>query len=140
VVVVTGVYAHCVSTCPMILLQAKSVLAELTPEERASVTVVAVTLDPERDRPPELAALALRNGVHAPSFRLATGDPAAVGATLDAYGISRRRDAESGVIDHANLFAVIDRDGRIAYRFTLGELQRDWLARALRLLIAEEAG
>ncbi|MNC96767.1 hypothetical protein D3C83_142260 [compost metagenome] len=58
-------------------------------------------------------------------------------STLDALGVARTRDPETGVIDHANLFVLVDRDGRVAYRFTLGERQERWLVQALRLLLAE---
>ena len=121
----------------MILAQARRVVDALTPEERAEVTVVAVTLDPARDDRKALAALAAAQGVAAPAWRLVTGEPARVEATLDAMGITRRRNPETGVIDHANLFLVIDRAGRVAYRFTLGDLQERWTASALRSLVAE---
>jgi hypothetical protein len=51
VVILTGVYASCGYTCPMILGQAKRALAALTEEERAEVVVVGITLDPGRDAP-----------------------------------------------------------------------------------------
>jgi protein SCO1/2 len=137
VVMVTGIYATCSLACPMILSQAKRALAELTPEERDAITVVAVTLDPERDDPPRLHALATAQGVAAPAWRLAGGDPRAVNAALDALGITRRRDPETGVIDHASLFLLVDRGGRVAYRFTLGELQERWTVEALRSLVRE---
>lgn len=137
VVVMTGVYASCGNTCPMILAQARRVVAALTAEERAEVTVVAVTLDPWRDDRKALAALAAAQQVAAPAWRLLTGEPARVEATLDAMGITRKRNAETGAIDHANLFLVIDRAGLVAYRFTLGDLQERWTLDALRSLVAE---
>lgn len=138
VVVLTGVYATCGYTCPMILGQAKRAVAALSPPERADVTMLAVTLDPERDGPAELARMAEGQGVSAPAFRLATGPAEEVNRVLDALQIARRRDPETGVIDHANLFVVVDRSGRVAYRFTLGERQERWLESALRLLVAEQ--
>jgi cytochrome oxidase Cu insertion factor (SCO1/SenC/PrrC family) len=54
--------------------------------------------------------------------------------------IARERNPQTGMIDHANLFIVLDRKGTIAYRFTLGEHQEHWLARALQLLTREQAG
>jgi protein SCO1/2 len=137
VVVVTGVYATCGLTCPMIMAQAKAALAELLPDERSDVTVVGITLDPDHDTPDVLAAMARGQQVEAPLFRLTTGLSADVERTLDAYGIARRRDPETGVIDHANVFVLIDRSGRIAYRLTLGERQQRWLVAALRLLCGE---
>ena len=139
VVMVTGVYASCSQACPMILAQAKRSLEALSPEAREDVVVVAVTLDPSRDTPEVLSKLAAAQGVAAPAWRLASGDPASVERTLDAFGFSRSRDPETGVIDHASLFLVLDRGGKIAYRFTLGERQERWLESALELLAAEGA-
>jgi protein SCO1/2 len=137
VVLMTGVYASCGNTCPMILAQARRVVGALTAKERAEVTVVAVTLDPTRDDRRALAALAAAQQVSAPAWRLVGGEPARVEATLDAMGITRKRNPETGLIDHANLFLVVDRAGRVAYRFTLGELQERWTVEALRSLVAE---
>jgi protein SCO1/2 len=139
VIVLTGVYASCGFTCPMILKQAKRAIAALTPEERAHVTIVGVTLDPQHDTPEVLAKMAAGQGVTAPTFRLATGAPNVIEPLLDRLGIERRRDPETGVIDHSNLFLVVDRQGRIAYRLTLGERQEQWLITALHQLVAERA-
>ncbi len=138
VVVVTGVYASCGITCPMIMGQAKRAIAELTPAERADVVVAAVTLDPEHDDRGRLDAMARAQSVSTPPFHLLWGEPGAVNATLDDFGITRTRDPATGRIDHANLFVVVDRRGTIAYRLTLGDKQREWLVEALRALVAEK--
>lgn len=136
-VLVTGLYADCVLACPLIMAQTKRVLAELAPEVRSQVRVVGLTFDPEHDTPEVLAELAKSHAVDAPAFRLLTGDPEQVNAVLDRYGFARSRDPETGVIDHANLFFVLDRRGRLAYRFSLGGQQEAWLVEALRLLADE---
>ena len=61
---------------------------------------------------------------------------------LDAMDVVRNRNPDTGLIDHTNLFLLIDRDGRVAYRFGLGARQRQWLTSALRILLREpiEAG
>lgn len=140
VVMVTGVYASCGNTCPMIMAQSRDAVAALTPAEREDVRVVAVTLDPAHDTPAVLAAMAEAQQVSAPTFRLLTGPVPAVEGALDAFGIERKRDHETGVITHGNVFALIDREGRVAYRFSLGERQKAWLASALRLLVSEGGG
>jgi protein SCO1 len=137
VVVLTGVYASCGTTCPMILGQSKRALAALSPEDRADVVVVAVTLDPEHDDTARRAAMAKGQGVTAPAYRFVGGDPKKVEQALDDLSIARRRNPETGVIDHANLFSVVDRTGRVAYRFTIDERQEKWLTSALTLLARE---
>ena len=140
VVIVTGVYATCGYTCPMILAQARRLVDGVESEARRDVSVLAITLDPERDDPAALAAMARAQGVSSPLFHLLTGAPEDVNPVLDALGIARRRDPGTGVIDHANLFIIVDRQGQIAYRFTLGEQQERWSRQALALLLAEGGG
>lgn len=137
VVVMTGVYAHCVHTCPAVVAQLKAVLAELTEAERELVRVVAVTLDPENDTPEVLAGLAEMHGLETPEWHFLAGEPDEVNGVLDAMSLARSKDPETGIIDHVNLYLVLDRDGQLAYRFTLGETQQRWLGSALRILVAE---
>ena len=94
-------------------------------------------MDPKRDRPEVLAELAEAQGLAAPTWQLLTGEPDTVETVLDHMGLMRALDPETGLIDHANLFLVIDREGRVAYTFALGDLQEKWLIEALHLLVAE---
>ena len=137
VVLLTAVYASCPHTCPLILAQAKRAIGALTAGEREHLRIVAVTLDPSNDTPQVLADLASRHGFDAPLYNLVTGDPAEVEGVLDSMAIARQRDPQTGVIDHANLFLLLDRDGKIAYRLTIGDRQERWLASALRVLLKE---
>ncbi len=139
VVVLTGVYASCGYACPMILGQAKRAVGALTPQERRDVTVVAVTLDPEHDGRDALAQMARGQTVQAPLFHLSWGEPREVGRILDDLSIARTRDPSTGIIDHASIFVLVDRGGRIAYRLTLGQTQERWLVDALRTLVREPA-
>lgn len=137
VVLVTAVYASCGMTCPSILRDAKSALAELTEAERSQVVVVGISLDPARDTPAVLATLANAQGVAAPAWHLLTGDPARVESTLHDFGFAWERDPATGRIDHASMFMLVDRDGRVAYRLSVGERRQRWLVSALQTLVAE---
>lgn len=139
VVVLTAVYSHCAQTCPRILTELREAMAALPPPLRDDVTVVGISLDPERDRPEVLADLARAYGVSSPAWRLVTGEPAAVEGVLDSLEFARVRDPETGVIEHANLFVLVDRGGQIAYRLALGESQQRWLVSALGVLLSERA-
>ncbi|MCC6621606.1 MAG: SCO family protein [Deltaproteobacteria bacterium] len=143
VVVVTAIYATCGYTCPMLLGQADRAWEALTPAERERVVVIAITLDPEHDTPAVLAEMARARGITSPSWHLLSGAPAEVEKTLDDWSFARRRNEETGQIDHANVFALVDKDGRQAFRLALSAEREPWLADALRLLVAEippEAG
>jgi protein SCO1/2 len=137
VLLVTGVYASCGLACPRILSQARRAVAALTPEERDEVTVLGVTLDPEHDDAARMVAMATAQKVAAPTFRLLTGPVEDVNRTLDAFDVTRKRNPDTGLIDHANVFVLIDRQGRVAYRFGLSEQQEQWLTEGLRVLVRE---
>lgn len=137
VVVLTAIYASCPHTCPALLSQAKGAIAELAPEEREDLRLLAVTLDPENDSAETLAALAENHGMQVPLYNLLSGAPPNVESVLDRMEVARERDPESGVINHANLFLLIDREGRVAYRLGLGERQQRWLESAIRVLLKE---
>ncbi len=138
VVLLTAIYASCHTACPVIMIQARKALNSLTPEEREDVTVLAVTLDPENDTPDRLAEAAVAHQVEAPEWRLLTGEPDEVNRVLDEMSVSRRRNPETGVIEHSNLFAVIDRQGKIAYRLTLGDRHDTWLSTAIKTLVNDK--
>lgn len=137
VVVLTAVYASCPHTCPLILAQARDALDELTPGERARVRVVAVTIDPAHDSPEVLAELASMHGLDASTWRLVTGEIPEVERVLDSMDVARQRNPETGVIDHANIFLLLDAQGQVAYRLSLGDRQKRWLISALRVLVDE---
>ena len=59
----------------------------------------------------------------APLYNLVTGEADEVERVLDDMGVARQRDPETGIIDHASLFILVDRDGKVAYRLGLGERQ-----------------
>jgi len=139
VVLLTAVYASCGYTCPMLMAQARRVVASLDDAQRADLAVVAITLDPAHDTPENLDRMATAQKLEPPLWRLLGGDPPEVERVLDRLDVTRRRDPATGVIDHPNLFILLDRQGRIAYRLSLGPRQERWLGVALRLLLQERA-
>jgi protein SCO1/2 len=110
-VLLTFAFAHCETVCPLIVhdvLGAQAGLWELDP------VVLVVTLDPWRDTPARLPAMAAQWGFGAHAFAL-SGPVADVERTLDAWNVGRDRNPRTGEVTHATLLYVIDRDGRIAF-------------------------
>lgn len=138
VVVLTSIYASCADTCPMILDQVKRVLEDLTPKEQKEVVLMAITMQPERDTPELLKRVAGFYRLNNFNSHFLTGEPQNVNKALDLLNVSRFKETDSGEISHANLFYIIDRNGKIAYRFTIGEKQEEWMGQAIRILIGEE--
>lgn len=139
VVLVTGIYAMCSTSCPEILQETKTLLASLAPEVRSRVSVVAVSLNPEDDSPELMLRVTEGYGFQHPEFRYLNGNPGGMHDTLTQLGFARVKNPRTGVIDHANLFLLLDAQGRIAYRFTLDPRHRSWLREALDALARETA-
>ena len=145
VALVTAVYSSCGTACPRMLAEVREALGELSPEVRSQLDVIAITLDPARDRPEKMRDFARAYGLgdgRAGHERVhfLTGDPVTVNRVLDSFDFTRKRDTATGAIDHAPIFLLVDRRGNIAYRFALGESQKRWMPEALRILAAEAAG
>ena len=121
----------------MIFAQLRTVTGALSEAELKQLTIAAITLDPERDDVARLAAIADSQNLTLPTYQLLTGESAMVNHVLDNYGFIRKHNPETGEIDHNNLFILIDRGGRAAYTFTLGQTQQAWLIEALHKLLAE---
>lgn len=138
VVLVTGVYAACTTACPEILLELKTIINELPPAERAGLSVVALSLNPEYETAELMDLVTEARGFSHPEFRYVNGrSPAEMHALLRDLQFSATRDPQTGIIDHANLFLLVDRTNHIAYRFTLDPRHRAWLRVALRSLLLE---
>jgi protein SCO1/2 len=137
VTLVTGVYALCSTTCPDILIRTSELLKGLPAAVRAQLNVVALSLNPEYDTAEQMAALAAAYGLEHPQFRYLNGAPAVMSPLLRDFQFAARRNPETGAIDHANLFVLIDPAGRIAYRLNLDRRHRDWLHDAVLALAAE---
>lgn len=137
VTLVTGVYALCSTTCPDILVRTSELLKGLPEPARSQLSVVALSLNPEYDTAEQMAALAGAYGLEYPQFRYLNGAPATMNRLLRDFQFAARRNPETGAIDHANLFILIDAEGRIAYRLNLDRRHRDWLHDAVLALAAE---
>lgn len=125
-VLLTFAYAHCETVCPAVVHQ---VLAARDAAGIDEAAVVVVSIDPWRDPPSRLPAIAAR-------WRLGGGDYVLSGAiedvraVLEAWQVPIWRDPDTGVIDHPAVVYVIGRSGRINYVASGGiELIADLLRR-----------
>ncbi len=139
VVIVTGIYALCSVTCPEILLETRKLIASLPPELRARVAIVALSLNPEEDTMELMDRVTGGYGFQYPEFRYVNGEPAGMHDALTRLGFARRKNPQNRVIEHANLFLLLDARGEIAYRFTLDQRHRSWLREGL-VALARELG
>lgn len=112
-VLVTFAFGHCEAVCPTLVQEVLAARRRLS-TEGTDVAVLVLTLDPWRDTPARLEALAERWGLPAHAFLL-SGGVEAVERTLDAWNVARARDTRTGDVAHPRLVYVLDGTGRIAF-------------------------
>jgi cytochrome oxidase Cu insertion factor (SCO1/SenC/PrrC family) len=76
--------------------------------------VVIITLDPWRDTPNRLDAIAKDWSMGTNAYLL-SGPPTIVERSLNAWRIPRVRNEETGALSHPAIVYVVGPDGRIAY-------------------------
>jgi protein SCO1/2 len=123
-VIVTFVFAHCETMCPLVVATLKASVAD--------ASVLLVTLDPWRDTVSSLPGLARRWELPDNFHVLSAGAVDPVLRVAAAYGVSFHRDERSGEIVHPGLVFVVDADGRLAYTFN--NPPNAWVREALRRL------
>lgn len=110
-VIISMFYARCTSACPMLIRDVQKIEAALDPKDRERVRVLLVTLDPARDTPAALTALAERQGADLKRWtfaRAASDEPTR--ELAGALGIKYRR-LESGDYNHSSVITLLDREG-----------------------------
>jgi protein SCO1 len=126
-VLITFAYAHCETVCPATVSQVRAARGRLGPNAPA---LLIVTLDPWRDTPTRLPAIAqgwaLTNGEH-----VLSGESADVERILNAWRVPRARNEQTGAISHPSLVYVIGADGRIHYAVEGSEAMISAAVRAL---------
>jgi protein SCO1/2 len=137
VTLITGIYAMCSTTCPDILREIKELTDALPPAARERLDVVAMSLNPEYDTAELMGGVAEAYGFAYPSFRYANGAPLVMHPLLRDFQFSARTNPVTRMIDHANLFILVDAEGLIAYRFNLDKRHSSWLREAALALIHE---
>jgi protein SCO1/2 len=110
-VVVSMIYTSCPTACPALISDLRQLESELSPEARAEVRVLLVSLDPERDGPKELNALAVAHELDLERWRLVRAPDLQMRGIAEALDVSFKKRAD-GEMDHSTLLALYDREGR----------------------------
>jgi len=129
--VLSFVFAHCTSVCPALARTLRNATDTLGP---GRTQLALITLDPWRDTPAALPEVARRWSLPA-GTHLLSGPPDDVCRALDDLDVARERDLRSGDVSHVPLVLVIDRRGRIAYRFV--NPPASWIVEAVRRVEAD---
>ncbi len=73
--IVAMFYTSCQYICPLIVDSGKAIERTLTPGERASIGILLVSMDPDRDTPKALAAVVKERGLDTRQWTLASPAP-----------------------------------------------------------------
>lgn len=111
---VTFAYAHCETVCPLLVQETLRAQRQLDAQHPA---VLVITVDPWRDVPSRLPAMAAAWHLPADAWA-ASGDTATVLEALNRWSVPHQRDPSTGAVTHPNLVYVVDAEGHVAYAVT----------------------
>lgn len=103
-------YSNCPYMCPLIIEAGKGIDHALTPAERARLGVTMVSLDPKRDTPAALKALAAKRKVD-PRWQLLQPRPQDLRALAGLLQV-RYRALADGEFNHTSAWILLDAEGR----------------------------
>ena len=119
-VLITMFYASCPAACPLIIDTLRATEKTLTAEERANLRIVMVSIDPARDTPQALRALADERHIDTTRWTLLHTDEATV-RTIAALLNVQYRKLPSGEFNHSTVITLLSPQGQIkASTSTLG--------------------
>jgi cytochrome oxidase Cu insertion factor (SCO1/SenC/PrrC family) len=113
-------FANCPSLCPMMNMKMGLLQRELP----ADIRLMTITVDPKRDTPQALAALAKGLGADPARWRFLTGDKAQIDALLHSFHMNPTGDPDL----HSLKISLVDGGGRIRGYYDgdeLAQLKRD---------------
>ena len=108
-------YASCQYICPLIVDSGKAVEKQLTPSERQRLDVLLISVDPKRDTPAALMAVANKRKLDPLRWTLASPAPADVREIAGVLGI-RYRALADGEFNHTSALVLLDAEGRVLAR------------------------
>lgn len=109
--VVSMFYTSCQYICPLIVDSGKAVEKSLTPRQRARLGILLISMDPVRDTPAALAAVAGKRGLDPARWTLARPAAGDVRAIAGVLGI-RYRALADGEFNHTSALVLLDGEGR----------------------------
>jgi len=129
--IATMFYSHCPGVCPMTIDALRGIDRQLTPEQQARLSFVLLTLDPTRDSPPALRALARERGIDSSRWLLGRTSAGDARAFASAAHLQYRPLAD-GSIDHSATLVLVNARGRLLARASDAEDTAEFVAAVRR--------
>lgn len=129
-------YTSCKFVCPMLIETVRDVESKLSADERAHLSVVLVSIDPEHDSVDVLKRTVDERHIDGARWTLARTDAATVRKLAAVLGIQYRA-LPDGEFNHTTAVILLDAEGRIAARTTrLGSADPAFVKRVKSVLAA----
>jgi protein SCO1 len=109
-VLIDFIYTTCPGPCPLMTARMAAVAKLLGPRLGRQVTFVSITIDPEHDRPAELARYAREFKADEPGWLFLTGTRAQIDGLLAIYHLRSGRNP-NGTIAHSPASFLLGPDG-----------------------------
>mgnify|MGYP001037856309 FL=1 len=107
-------YVYCPDVCPTSLAAMNEVLNGMTPEERANIQPILISVDPARDTPESLKNYA---AYFHPSLVGVTGTPEQIATLAKAFGAGyiKQPDRSDGsyAVDHSASTYIVGKNGKL---------------------------
>jgi protein SCO1/2 len=113
-------YSHCPGVCPALLETLRGIEEGLTQEQRSKLNFVLMSLDPTRDTPSQMRAIAAQHGIQSNRWLMGRTSPADLAAFAAAIHV-RYRSLSDGSIDHSNSLVLLNEQGAVVARWSDGE-------------------
>jgi protein SCO1/2 len=126
-VLIDFIYTSCASTCPLLTAKMAAIAHQLGPALGADVTIVSITLDPEHDRPAELAKYAKSHDADQNGWIFLTGTPAQIDQVLAQFKLRRTRESD-GTITHSIEAFLLGPDGHQIRQYSALDVSPDAVA------------
>lgn len=108
-------YTSCQYICPLIIDSGKAIERQLSPAQQARLGILLVSMDPVRDTPSKLKAVADARKLDPARWTLASPPAQDVRAVAGVLGI-RYRALADGEFNHTSALVLLDADGRVLGR------------------------
>lgn len=130
---VAFVYTYCEHTCPVIISELKSLVAQLPKSIRDKVIVTLVTLDPKRDTVERVAQYMESRSLDDKGWQVLVGTPDDVLSLAALFDVRYKPMGESDIA-HSNVITLVDQNGVIRNKIKgLGQNADDFIEVLLSL-------
>jgi protein SCO1 len=113
--VVTMMYTHCPGVCPLAVSTLQRIESRLTSIQQSRMSIIALSLDPERDSIARLQTFRSERGIESKRWIVARPSAEGVRQLAAGLGVDYRLQGDD-TIDHQSVFVLLDKSGQVLAR------------------------